>query len=81
MILRYVAGITNYGVLYTSDSYFKLIGYIDSDFAGSVDDRKRKSGYVFSFGSGVVAWASKKKHTVTLSYVEAEYVTTTTTAC
>jgi hypothetical protein len=51
IILRYVVGTTNYGVMYTSDSNFKLIGYNDSDFAGSVDDKKSTSGYVFSFGS------------------------------
>lgn len=56
-ILRYVVGTTNYGVMYTSDSYFKLIGYTDSDFAGCVDDGKSTSGYVFSFGSRAVAWA------------------------
>ena len=72
MILRYVAGITNYGVLYTSDSDFKLIGYTDSDFVVSVDGRKRTLGYIFSLGSQVVAWASNKNATVTLSSVEAE---------
>ena len=54
-ILRYVAGKTNYGDQYTSDSYFKLIGYTDSDFVGCVDDRKSTSGYVFNFESGAVA--------------------------
>jgi len=58
-----------------------LIGYTDSDFASSIDDRKRKSRYVFIFGSGVVAWASKKKSIVTLSSVKAESVATTTVAC
>ena len=36
---------------------------------------------MFSFGSGVVAWASKKHPIVTLSYVEVEYVVVTTTKC
>ena len=60
---------------------FKLIGYTDSDFAGSIDDRKNTSWYVFSFGSGWVAWASKKQSTLTISYAESEYVVVTTTAC
>ena len=68
-ILRYIAGTT------------KLIGYTDSDFAGSIDDRKSTSGYVFIFGLGSVAWASKKQPIVTLSSIEAEYVAATTTAC
>ena len=41
MILRYVSRTTNYGVMYTSNSDFKLIDYTDSDFVGSVDDKKR----------------------------------------
>jgi hypothetical protein len=55
--------------------------YTDSDFVGSIDDRKSTSGYVFILGSGEVAWASKKQPIVTLSSTDAEHVATTTTAC
>ena len=58
-----------------------MIGYTDSDFAGSIDDIKRRSRYVFSFGSGSVAWKYKKQSIVTLSSVEAEYVVATAAAC
>ena len=78
-ILRYISRTTNFGIQYTSNSNFKLVGYIDSDFVGSIDDRKSTFGYVFSFGSGSVAWESKKKPIVTLSSIEVEYVATTTT--
>jgi hypothetical protein len=60
---------------------FDLIEYTDSDFVGSNDDRKSTCGYVFSLGSRIVAWASKKQTIVTLSSTEAEYVATTTAAC
>ena len=46
--------------MYSSTEKKELIGYTDSDFAGSLDDQKRTSGYVFHLGSGVIAWASKK---------------------
>jgi hypothetical protein len=80
-ILKYFAGTPDFGIRYTSNLNFELIGYTDSDFVGSIDDRKNTSGYVFSHRSGEVAWASKKKPIVTLSSIEAEYVATTTTAC
>lgn len=72
-ILRYVAGTIDYGMWYSSSSTFKLIGFTDSDWAGSLDDRKSTSGNCFSFGSGVVTWSSKKQETVALSSSEAEY--------
>eukprot|EP00253_Pinus_taeda_P020674 PITA_20674 len=55
--------------------------YTDSDCAGSVDDKKSTSGYVFHMGSGAISWASKKQPVVSLSTTEVEYVATTTTAC
>eukprot|EP00253_Pinus_taeda_P016542 PITA_16542 len=58
-VLRYVRGTSDYGLLYTRSSDPILSGYIDSDWAGSVDDRKSTTGYVFSLGSGAVTWTSK----------------------
>ena len=74
IILRYIAGTLNYGIMYSSSDDFQLVGYIDSDFAGSIDDRKRTSRYVFYLGMGIVAWASKKQPIMTISSPEAEYV-------
>eukprot|EP00253_Pinus_taeda_P025571 PITA_25571 len=53
----------------------------DSDWAGSVYDRKSTSGYVFHMGSGAISWASKKQSIVALSTAEAEYVAATAAAC
>ncbi|XP_058733416.1 uncharacterized mitochondrial protein AtMg00810-like [Vicia villosa] len=66
-ILRYFAGTVDYGIRYAEVPNFKLTGFIDSDWAGSIDDRKSTSGNVFSFGSGAVTWSSKKQETVALS--------------
>ena len=51
IILRYVKGTKRYVILYTALENFELIGYTDSDWAGSIDDRKSTSGYVFNMGS------------------------------
>ena len=58
---------------------FNWIHY--SDWAGSVDDRKSTSGYVFHMGSGAISWASKKQPIVALSTAEAEYVAATAATC
>eukprot|EP00253_Pinus_taeda_P023488 PITA_23488 len=50
-----------------------LSGYTDFGWAGSVDDRKSTTRYVFSLGSGAFTWTSKKQQAVALSSTEAEY--------
>jgi hypothetical protein len=72
-VLRYVKGTLDFGILYNRSKYLRLCGYTDSDWVGSVDDRKSTSRYVFSFGTGVVTSTSKKQHTIALSLIEAEY--------
>ena len=51
----------DYGLLYGADYRFRLVGYIDSDWAGSVTDRKSTSGCCFSLGTTVIAWHSQKQ--------------------
>jgi hypothetical protein len=80
-IPRYIAGTIDFGIRYTSNLNFELIGYTDSDFVGSIDDRKRIYGYVFSLGAGAMAWESKKQPIVNLSSTEVEYVATIAVAC
>ena len=74
-------GTKRFGILYTISECSYLIGYTDSDWAGSVDDRKITSGYVFHMGSEAISWASKKQPIVALSTAEAEYVAATAAAC
>ena len=59
----------------------KLIGYTNSDWAGSIDDKKSISSYIFHLGPEAISWASKKQPIVTLSSTEAEYVAATSTVC
>ena len=60
-ILRYLQGTKEFGIWYKTMTNSKLIGYTDSDWAGSTDDMKSTSGYAFSLGSVFFSWASKKK--------------------
>eukprot|EP00253_Pinus_taeda_P018932 PITA_18932 len=80
-ILRYVKGTKMFGILYNVSEHSHLVGYTDSDWAGSVDDRKSTSGYVFHMGSGAISWDSKTQSIVALSTAEAEYVAAIAAAC
>jgi hypothetical protein len=56
--------------------------YMDADWASNVSDKRSTSGFMFSFGSGVVSWSSKKQPTVALlSTDQAKYKGATITAC
>lgn len=72
-VLRYIRGTTDFGIWYNKGDG-KIEGFVDSDWAGSVDDSKSTSGYVFSLGSGVFSWNSKKQDVVAQSSAEAEYI-------
>ena len=78
-ILRYLGGSKEYGIWFRKNDKFCL--YTDSDWAGSVDDRRSTSGHCFLIGTAAVSWSSKKQATVALSSTEAEYVAATTSAC
>ncbi|KAL6350388.1 hypothetical protein AAG906_004339 [Vitis piasezkii] len=51
-----------------------LIGNIDSDMAGDVDNRMSTSGYLMTFLRGVVSRQSRLQKCVALSTTEAEYI-------
>lgn len=76
-VIRYVKGTCGFGVKFTRSKEFKLIGFSDSDWGGSVDDMRSTSGHCFTHGSGVFSWSSKKQETVAQSTAEAEFVAAT----
>ncbi|KAG8499381.1 hypothetical protein CXB51_005990 [Gossypium anomalum] len=73
-VLRYIKGTLSYGLKFSRNEDLKLIGYTDSDWAGSKDDMKSTSGYAFTLGSAMFCWSSKKQSIVAQSTAEAEYV-------
>jgi hypothetical protein len=73
-ILRYVRGTIAYGLRYTSSGGVMLHGFTDSDWMGSVVDRKSTSGYCFSLGSAMISWSSRKQGSIAQSTAEAEYI-------
>ncbi|GJU45485.1 retrovirus-related pol polyprotein from transposon TNT 1-94 [Tanacetum coccineum] len=73
-VLRYVKGSLDLGIMFERNKVVKFEGYADSDWAGSIDDSKSTSGYIFTLSSGVFYWNSKKKSVVAQSFAEAEYI-------
>jgi len=74
-------GTMNLGIFYKKRGCMQLIAYLDSDFAGDIDDRKSTTGCVFIISSRAVSWSSKKQHVVSLSTTEAEYIVVASCAC
>jgi hypothetical protein len=80
-ILRYIKHILQCGIFYEAKSQLQVHRYTDADWANNVSDRRSTSGFMFSFGSGVVSWNSKKQPTVALSSTKAKYKGATIATC
>jgi hypothetical protein len=80
-VMRYLKGTLDCGLSYDGDHDFTLSGYIDSDWAESVSDRKRTSRCCFSLGSTMISWQSRKQSSVALSTAEAEYIAVGYASC
>ena len=78
-ILRYLQGTKTKGITFGGGDLI-IQGYSDSDWAGSKEDRKSTSGYVFMLNGGPISWCSKRQPTVALSSTEAEYMALTVAA-
>ncbi|KAK8948569.1 hypothetical protein KSP39_PZI005174 [Platanthera zijinensis] len=73
-ILRYVKGTKSYSLFYCKHYHTELIGYADSDWGRSIEDRRSISAYVFFLGQNILSWSSRKQQFVALSSAEAEYM-------
>ncbi|KAE8672931.1 hypothetical protein F3Y22_tig00111833pilonHSYRG00028 [Hibiscus syriacus] len=51
-----------------------VVGYVDSDYAGDLDNRRSTIWYVFTLGGGPICWKSTVQSVVALSTTEAEYI-------
>ncbi|PHT38563.1 hypothetical protein CQW23_22136 [Capsicum baccatum] len=55
----------------------RLIGYVDSDFAGDLDKSRSLTGYVFTIGGCAISWKDTLQTTVALLTTKAEYMAIT----
>ena len=54
-LMKYLRGTMNYGILYSGFPVV-LAGYNNANWISDSNEIKSTSGYVFTLGSGVVAW-------------------------
>ncbi|CAB1120460.1 unnamed protein product [Ectocarpus sp. CCAP 1310/34] len=75
-LMRYLKGTASLGITYSEDASNggKLTTYVDSDFAGDIDDRKSTTGVIIELAGGVVDSTATKQTVTAVSSAEAEYV-------
>lgn len=78
-IMRYVKGSLDIGLVYSADAHYEteIAGFVDSDYAGSLDTRRSLTGYAFTALGGCISWKSNLQKVVALSTTEAEYMAAT----
>ena len=72
-VLRYLKGTTGLGLNFRKSGMICLDAYTDSDFAGSLSDRRSTFGYCLFLAGNLVIWRSKKQDVVAHSSTEAEF--------
>jgi Reverse transcriptase (RNA-dependent DNA polymerase) len=53
-ILRYLKGTADYSLCFQGEN-LQLMGYVDADWEGDLDERKSISGYIFLLNNGVIS--------------------------
>jgi hypothetical protein len=73
--MRYLV-LTHYLELwYPKGAHFELVDYSNADYTGCKVGRKSTSKTCQFLSRSLVCWSSKKKKSIAVSTVEAEYVT------
>ena len=74
-IFRYLKGTMDYGIMFgRQQKDISVVGYVDSDYAGDLDNRRSTTGYVYTLAGGPICWRSGLQSLVALSTTEAEYM-------
>ena len=74
-IMRYLRGTSDRGIMFSREqSVPSGVGFVDSDYAGDLDDLRSTTGYVFKLAGGPIYWKSSVQSIVVMSTTEAEYM-------
>jgi hypothetical protein len=80
-VVRYLKGTLDCGLSYDGYHDFRLSWYTNSNWDGSVSDRKSTSRCCFSMGSAMISWQSRKQSSISLSTVEEGYIVACSANC
>lgn len=73
-VVHYLKGAHDLYLRLGGDQPILLRGFTDSDWANCLDTRRSVGGYLFSLGSVVILWSSRKQKTVATLSCEVEYM-------
>mmetsp|Transcript_5076 Transcript_5076/g.15008 ORF Transcript_5076/g.15008 Transcript_5076/m.15008 type:complete len:219 (-) Transcript_5076:79-735(-) len=74
-VVRYLAGTITMGILFPySATDVSLVCYVDPDWAGDLDTRKSRTGFVVTLVGAPISWYSGLQSIVAVSSTEAEYL-------
>ena len=79
-VLRYLKGVKGRKFIFQKSnlpSAWTVYGFVDADWAGNVDNRKSKAGYLFKLGKNIISFATRNEEVVALSTAEAELMAAT----
>jgi hypothetical protein len=71
-ILRYLKHSTRIGLKITKSQSLLVSGFLDADWAGSLDDRRSIGGYAIFLVRNLVSWSARKQSTMSRSSTEAQ---------
>ena len=74
--VRYIAGTRHYSKVFNGNAPDKdrLVGYVDSDWAGDKSTRRSTTGYALFFNGGAISAKSQIQKLVAMSSMEAELI-------
>ncbi|XLR42330.1 hypothetical protein S83_026990 [Arachis hypogaea] len=73
MIIQYLKASPRKGLLFKKEGILSIKVYTDTDYAGTIIDRRSTLGYYMFLGGNLVTWRRKKQNVVAKLSAETEF--------